>query len=268
MRKSSFIRALRALVVSSCRFVAVAGIVCVLAGSPVSAQEVSDPFEPLNRKVYWVNDKLDRYLLEPLSEGYEWVMPDRAERGVRNFFLNLRYPRYAVSDVLQLKFGQLGCHTARFLINSTIGLLGIFDVASEWGLEDHEEDIGTAFGYWGVGSGPYMVLPFFGPSNVRDTIGLIADTALDPFFALEYYTSVRSGVTDPITVSGTSVKTLQKRVDIDEAIETARESSVDEYLFVQSAYEQYRKGLIYDGMPPEEEEYLDDDIPLDGGDAE
>jgi phospholipid-binding lipoprotein MlaA len=164
----------------------------------------------------------------------------------------LGYPKYVLSDLVQLKFGQALTHTGRFLINSTLGLVGLMDVAKDMGLERQQEDFGIALAYQGVPSGPYIVLPFLGPSNLRDTVGLVFDTIVHPFMFLNY-SSVRAGISDKITIGGQTIDILQTRVNLDEAIKAGKESSVDYYLFVQGAYTQYRRGVLYDGNPPEED---------------
>lgn len=207
--------------------------------------EISDPFEGWNRGVFWFNDKLDRYLLEPVADGYDYVMPDPAQRGVTNFFDNLLYPRYLVSDIVQFKFSQALEHTGRFLINSTVGIFGFIDVAKHVGLERHQEDIGLALGYHGVPTGPYLVFPFFGPSNMRDGVGLMFDMALNPVgWAVADAASSNDAIA--ITAGTTAVDVVQQRANLDEAIEAARDASLDYYLFVQSAYYQRREALIND----------------------
>lgn len=207
--------------------------------------EISDPFEGWNRGVFWFNDKLDRYLLEPVADGYDYVMPDPAQRGVTNFFDNLLYPRYLVSDIVQFKFSQALEHTGRFLINSTVGIFGFIDVAKHVGLERHQEDIGLALGYHGVSPGPYLVFPFFGPSNMRDGVGLMFDMALNPVgWAIADAASSNDAIA--ITAATTAIDVVQQRANLDEAIEAARDASLDYYLFVQSAYYQRREALIHD----------------------
>lgn len=215
--------------------------------------EVPDPFESVNRTVFSFNDTVDIYALEPVARTYEQNVPDGIQRGVTNFFRNLRYPRYLVSDVMQLKIDQVVHHTGRFLINSTIGLLGLFDVAKCIGLEDHQEDIGIALGYWGIPTGPYIVIPFLGPSNLRDTIGTVADYALDPLFMLNFLADVREFDTTA-SASTTAVKVVDIRAGLLQAVEAAKESSIDYYGFTKSAYQQHRQGLIYDGEAPDDDE--------------
>jgi phospholipid-binding lipoprotein MlaA len=217
--------------------------------------EVPDPWESVNRPIFEFNDYLDVHVLEPVARSYDENVPPQVKIGVTNFFRNLRYPRYLVSDLIQLKFGQAAEHTGRFLMNSTFGLAGLIDVAKHIGLPDHQEDIGTALGFHGVGTGPYMVLPFLGPSNVRDTVGTVADFALDPLYFIGFFVTP-----DPlpaaVEVSATTVKYVDRRAGLIEAVEAGKESSLDYYLFVKSAYQQHRQGLIYDGAVPG----VDDDV--------
>lgn len=224
--------------------------------APAQAQEIYDPLEPMNRKVFWFNDQLDIYLLEPVARGYDYIMPEFAQTGVANFFDNLRYPSYLVSDLVQLKFVQAAEHTGRFLVNSTVGIGGLIDVAKHIGLPDHEEDFGTALGYHGVPPGPYLVLPVIGPSNVRDAVGTVVDFFLDPLNIELYVDAV--GIADDAIFVAWPLRIVQRRADLIQAVETAKETSTDYYLFMQSSYHQYREGLIHDGMPPDEE-WLDDD---------
>jgi phospholipid-binding lipoprotein MlaA len=217
------------------------------------AQEISDPIEGVNRGIFWFNDKLDVNVLEPVARGYDDVMPDSAQTGVSNFFENLKYPKYLFSDILQFKFLQALKHTGRFVINTTVGIGGILDIAKDFGLEKHEEDFGITLAYYGVGPGPYLVLPILGPSNLRDGVGKIVDSFLDPISALGY-TSIDDNIKIPIMIGAKTLDLIDTRASLLEAVDTAKQSSLDYYLFVQGAYYQYRRGVLYDGNPPEEED--------------
>lgn len=216
-----------------------------------SAQEIPDPLEPMNRGVFWFNEKFDHYLLEPVSDGYRFIMPKRGRQAVEHFFANLRYPKQFVSNVVSGKFSRAGIDTARFVINSTLGVAGFFEVAEEFGLERRDEDFGQALGYLGTETGAYVVLPFIGPRNVRDTFGLVVDTALDPLWILSQ-SNVRAGISDPITLGTQGVEIVNIRAELKDANDTAEESAVDKYLFVQGAFTQHREGEVWDGEPPEE----------------
>lgn len=228
-----------------------------MTSSAALAQEVPDPWEPVNRAIFDFNDFVDVHALEPIARGYTEVTPDPVEESVAHFFRNLRYPRYLVSDLVQLKFEQALHHTGRFLINSTLGVAGLFDVAKHVGLADHEEDFGSALGYWGVGTGPYMVLPFLGPSNVRDTVGTVVDLALDPFYFLDYFDA--TDLHWAISGGETALKVVDTRAGLLDAVESAKESSVDYYLFSRGAFQQYREGVIHDGKVPARELSLDEE---------
>ena len=218
-----------------------------------SDSEVRDPLEKMNRGIFWFNDKADVYVIEPVARGYRYVMPNPLETGVHNFFNNLRYPVYLVSDLLQFKFTQMLEHTGRFVVNSTVGVAGLIDVGKHVGLPDHEEDFAIALAYHGVPPGPYLVLPFLGPSNLRDAVGLLADAVLNPFYWVGR-TDLHDDAQNALIYGSTALKAIDTRARLLDAVETAKESSVDYYLFVQGAYYQYRRGVLYDGNPPDEEE--------------
>ena len=213
------------------------------------AEDIYDPIEPVNRAIFSFNDTVDVYLFEPVAKGYEWILPGVVRKGVTNFFSNLRSPIYVVSDIVQLKFGQVGTHTGRFLINSTVGVAGVFDVAKLVGLEEHYEDFGVALGHYGIPPGPYIVIPFLGPSNVRDGFGRIVDAFLTPTYYIESL---------PVALGIRGLEGVNDRADLIEAVELAKENSLDYYSFSQAAYYQVRKGYIYDGTPPEEDEFYDE----------
>lgn len=141
--------------------------------------DVYDPWENYNRKMYIYNAKFDRYIFIPLVEGYEAVMPDFAEQGVSNFFSNLGEVSNIINSSLQLKPGSALTGLGRFGLNSTVGILGLWDPATELGLQEKQEDFGQTLGYWGVGAGPYLILPIAGPSSLRDASGTLVDFAID-----------------------------------------------------------------------------------------
>lgn len=212
----------------------------------VQAEEAWDPAEDVNRSIFDFNNFIDRNVLEPVADGYDYIMPSFARKGVSNFIENLGYPSYLVSDLVQLKFSQVASHTGRFLTNSTVGLLGFFDVATDFGLPHHEEDFASALAYNGVPAGPYLMVPLLGPSNARDLTGRVVDMFLDPVNWLaysDYSTSTKVWV----PVGYRVFKTIHQRADLIDAVNTAKESSLDYYLFVQSAYYQYRDGVVNDG---------------------
>ncbi len=219
------------------------------------SEEISDPFESFNRGMFWFNDHVDMYFFEPVSEGYNYVMPKFAQEGVSNAFENLKYPSYLVSDILQLKFTQAAEHTGRFLINSTVGLAGLIDVAKHFGLERHHEDFGIALANNGVGPGPYLVLPFWGPTTLRDGIGRVVDGFLDPVGWIAYSSADDTDAL-MITTGSYLLDAVNTRAGLLEAVKAAKEASVDYYLFIQSSYYQNRAGLIHDKSS--DDEFQDD----------
>ncbi|HEY8553253.1 MAG TPA: VacJ family lipoprotein [Burkholderiales bacterium] len=206
-------------------------------------EDANDPLEPFNRAMYAFNDKFDRYVLRPVARGYRAVVPRPIRRGVTNFFSNLREPLIGVNNALQGKFGNAAVSLGRFVTNSTIGLLGLFDVARHFGLERHDEDFGQTLAVWGIGEGPYLVLPFFGPSNFRDGVGLYADFEMYPPAHLNDE-STRWTVY--------SVEAINTRAGLLEAGDILEQAAgQDPYVFVREAYRQRRRALINDGAAPE-----------------
>lgn len=197
---------------------------------------------------------MDIYLAEPVARGYDYITPKKVQRSIDNFFENLRFPVRLVSDVLQLKFTQAGVHTARFGVNTTVGICGLFDPAKDWGLEPHHEDFGTALANNGVPYGPYIVIPFLGPSSLRDGLAKIVDLIfLDPLYYIRF-TDLSTESQWAIGGGATLLDYVNTRADMLEAIKSAKEASVDYYLFAQSAWFQVRQNQIYDNNPPEVEE--------------
>jgi phospholipid-binding lipoprotein MlaA len=233
------------------------GILCMACAAPCAValaeiEEPYDPIEPINRGIFEFNDTVDIYVLEPVSRAYRNNVPDPVQSGIGNFFANLRYPSYLVSDIIQGKFDQVLDHTGRFLVNSTVGVLGFLDVAKDLGLPDHREDFGLGLAYHGVPSGPYLVVPFIGPSNVRAGVGLIVDGFLDPIGWVGY-SSLSAGTKLAVAATALGVKVVHTRAGLLQAVEAAKESSVDYYLFAQGAYYQYRHGLLTDGKDDDDD---------------
>lgn len=214
-------------------------------------EEPYDPIESVNRAIFDFNDTVDVYVLEPVARGYRDNVPDVVQTGVGNFFENLRYPSYLVSDIFQGKFEQALDHTGRFLINTTLGIGGLMDFATDWGLPVHDEDFGITLAYHGVPAGPYLVIPILGPSNVRDGVGRVVDGFLDPIGWVGY-SSLSAGTKVAIVAGALGVKLVHTRAGLLQAVETAKESSVDYYLFVQGAYYQHRHGVLTDGKDEDE----------------
>ena len=205
-----------------------------------------DPLESYNRAMYEFNDDFDRALFRPLAEGYDKVMPKPLNNGVSNFFSNLDDVVVLLNDLLQLKFKQGLSDLGRITWNSTVGLLGLIDVASHMDLPKHNEDFGQTLGYWGVGSGPYLVLPFLGPSSVRDSAGLVADWQVDLLAEVDSEDS-RWGLI--------ALNAVDTRAGLLRASRVLDSASLDPYSFMRDAYLQRRQSLVYDGSPPQEEEF-------------
>lgn len=216
-----------------------------------------DPLEPFNRGVYQFNDALDRAVLKPVATGYREVVPSPVRRGVSNFFANLQDAWSFVNHVLQLNGEAAGNSLARFGVNTTLGFAGLLDIASEMQIERQTRDFGHTLGYWGVGPGPYLVLPLMGPSTVRDTVALPVDVNAS-HTALSDHVPTRNSVT--------TVKLVNQRAVLLDATDMLEQAALDPYTFVRDAYLQRRRNQIYNGNPPDEEEPLpaaDENTPPD-----
>ena len=212
-----------------------------------------DPWQGFNRSIYSFNDTLDRHALKPVAKSYRAVMPDFAEQGVRNFFSNLNDVSVAVNNLLQAKLKDSFSDIGRLLVNSTVGVLGLFDVASSIGLEKHQEDFGQTLATWGVGSGPYIVWPFFGPSTLRDTPSLVVDTVLlDPVTHVELKLAERASVI--------ALDRISRRAELLSLEQAVDEISTDRYTFIREAYLDRRDFLIHDGLPPQRNNDLYDEL--------
>lgn len=204
----------------------------------------ADPLEPFNRSVYKFNDAVDRTVLKPVATTYRDVTPSLVQRGVSNFFSNLEDAWSFVNNVLQLKGEAAGDSFFRFGVNTFMGLGGILDVATEMRIERHTEDFGQTLGYWGMGPGPYIVLPLLGPSNLRDTVALPADVRGD---AVTHVEDVAARNTLWV------LRAVDHRADLLKAETVLDQAALDKYSFIRDAYLQRRRNAVYDGEPPEEE---------------
>ena len=207
--------------------------------------QVSDPLEPVNRAIFTFNDVLDRNVLRPVAEGYVKVVPSLIRRGVSNVFNNINDAYSALNNALQGKREPLGNDLGRVLVNSTLGLGGIFDIASEAGIERYNEDFGQTLGWWGVGPGPYLVIPFLGPSNIRDAVGVTVHVYIDPISQIE---------NDRVMWSVYGLRAIDARAALLGTEDLLAGAALDRYTFVRSAYSQRRKNLVYDGKPPKDED--------------
>ncbi len=205
--------------------------------SPIE-DEIFDPFEPINRAIFGFNNVADKVVLEPIAKGYR-KLPSPIQSGISNFLGNLRMPLVIVNQLLQGQGGNAVESSGRFVVNSTVGLLGIMDVADKMGLEEKEEDFGQTLATWGVGDGFYIVLPLFGPSNLRDTTGMILTYATDPINAY----AVREGESW-IVPFRTATNAIDQRSRIIDEVNALRDNSLDYYAAVRSSYYQNRKAAI------------------------
>jgi phospholipid-binding lipoprotein MlaA len=216
-------------------------VACTLCGC-AAGPNPRDPMEPFNRKVYAFNDGLDKAVLKPVAKGYVAVVPEIARRGVTNFFNNLGMIVTTLNDALQLKGTKVPVDIARFLTNTVFGLGGLIDVATELKIENRKEDFGQTLGYWGVGSGPYLVLPFFGPSSTRDGPGLAVDIVTSPLYYWDADAEIRWALFG-LDVVNTRANLLGAEKFLDTA-------AMDRYSFLRDTYLQRREYLIHDGNMP------------------
>lgn len=218
---------------------------CATNGDP------RDPLEPLNRGIYKFNDAVDKAVLKPVAIGYKESMPSPVRTAVGNFFSNLDDVLVLLNDLLQFKLDQAASDISRLAWNTSVGIAGLIDVATPMDLPKHNEDFGQTLGYWGVGNGPYLVLPFYGPSTLRDTVGTVVDVQFDP---VAQHTPVAE------RNSAIAVHAVDNRSRLLDAEEVFDEAAIDRYVFLRDAYLQRRRGLVYDGNPPREK-FEDDDEP-------
>lgn len=206
-----------------------------------------DPYEGFNRSMYAFNDALDRGILKPAAKGYNAVVPDTGKKMVHNFFSNIDDIFVTANDLLQLKGKQAMHDFTRVWVNTIFGVFGLFDVAHN--LEKHHEDFGQTLGYWGVGSGPYLVLPFVGPSSARDGVGW----GVDSYYGLvENYPDIAVRNTLYVTDK------VNQRAELLDTEAVVEDTLVDRYSFIRDAYLMHRQSLVYDGNPPRPK-YDDDD---------
>ena len=205
--------------------------------------ENHDPLEAMNRGIFWFNDQVDTYVLVPVATGWDKIMPNRVQRSISNFFTNLRFPIVTLNNLLQAKFKRAGSDVGRFVVNTTVGIAGFFDPATDWGMEQHDEDFGQTLGFWGVPPGPYLVIPILGPSDIRDAGGLAVDgfCTVYPWFVDFVYTA-----------SAYTVNVINTRSLYLKQVEEAKAASFDYYVAVRKAYSERRKSQVNDGAPPKD----------------
>ena len=217
------------------------------ASIPEDQRDPRDPLEPYNRAMHQFNTDFDNAFLKPIAKGYKAVVPAPLNQGITNFFNNIRDIDLAINNFLQFKMSRFGSDLGRLVVNTTVGVGGLFDVATNLGLPSYKEDFGQTFGYWGGVDSPYLVLPILGPSTLRDTIGLPGDFAANPFFHIwDANTSANWGLI--------GLNTIDTRADLLPASDVVETAATDPYAFVRDAYLQKRRNLIFDSNPPAEPE--------------
>ncbi len=242
----------------------VAALPLVGCAAPGTTSE-ADPWEGMNRKVFWFNEQLDDYVLEPTARGWNEITTPRVQRSVDDFFTNAAAPVHVLNNLLQAKFEDAGTETLRFVVNTTLGIVGFFDPAKDMGLIERPEDFGQTLAVWGVSSGPYLVLPLFGPSSPRDTAGLVGDVVT--------YNAVWD-VDDAVLIGSRVVDVVNTRAQLLQPLREARLASLDYYVFVRNAYLQRRRIAIEGEMAQQpaatqqaNEDFYDEDLATEPDDA-
>ena len=230
-----------------CASIAAASLLggCATTGNP------KDPIEGFNRVVFAFNDTADKAVLKPVAQGYDAVIPVPVKTGISNFFGNIADVFIGVNDLLQGKAADAATDAGRVLVNSTIGILGFVDFASDFGLEKHEEDFGQTFGHWGAGPGAYLVVPFWGPRDVRDAAGLALDVYADPVGGMHNIAARNTLIATRVISDRTALLPAEKVIE---------EAALDKYSYMRDAYLQRRRSLIYDGAPPRDD--FDSALPM------
>ncbi|WP_295440538.1 VacJ family lipoprotein [uncultured Thiodictyon sp.] len=238
--------------------VLVAALLAGCASAPNRLTDPRDPLEPVNRAVFRFNSDFDKAFMVPLAKGYKAITPEPVNRGITNFFGNIDDVTSLVNNVLQFKLLRAGSDVGRIVVNSTVGILGFMDVATNVGLPSYKEDFGQTLGYWGLPPGAYVMLPIFGPSDLRDTVGFAGDLVTDPFFSIK---------TGKIYWGVGGLRMVDFRADRLAAGEILEDAALDPYVFLRDAYLQRRRNLVYDGNPPESEDQGDiwSDVEFNGG---
>jgi phospholipid-binding lipoprotein MlaA len=227
------------------RISGLAALLLAMGAIGAARAQVYDPLEPMNRVIFNVNDALDRNVVRPVAQAYVNVVPRLVRTGVSNVFGNVSDAFSAINNLLQGKKEPFGSDLGRVLVNSTFGLGGIFDIASEANIEKYNEDFGQTLGWWGLGAGPYLVLPILGSSNVRDATGLVAHGLIDPVY------QVTPTVNEYELVVLRALDTRAGLLGTDDLVQGA---ALDKYTFIRSAYTQRRRSLVYDGKPPKDDD--------------
>jgi phospholipid-binding lipoprotein MlaA len=235
-------------------FILIWMLLATLLMAGCATQTNKDPLEGLNRGIYKFNDVTDKAIFKPVAGAYKAIAPSPIQTGISNFFANLRTFMTAINEVLQFKFHEAGQSAGRFAVNTTIGIGGLFDVASKQGIPQYKEDFGQTLGHWGVGNGAYVVIPFLGPSTLRDGIGDFAESAtINPIFWLNHNVALRNTLIGTLYVS-TRASYLPGSDLLDEA-------ALDPYTFMRDAYLQRRENQINGDKAPVDNENFENEEP-------
>jgi phospholipid-binding lipoprotein MlaA len=211
-----------------------------------SAQNAADPYENLNRKIYNFNDSVDDYVAKPVADTYKFITPDFVETGISNFFNNLKSLNIVANDLLQGKIEQSGLDTGRFLMNSTLGMAGFFDVAKNVGLGQSDEDFEQTLAVWGVPQGTYLVLPLLGPITTRGIPGAVFDTAANP---VNY-----------VGIPAQALSLINTRANAEGSLKFIDEAALDPYVFTRESFLQWRTHLATDGKTESNDNFDDLDL--------
>ncbi len=228
-------------------------VLCTGCATTGGSPDSNDPWVGWNRGAQSFNDGLDDYVMKPVAKGYVWVMPAFAHKAVTNFFSNLDDIGVFANGALQGKYAQSGSDTARFLVNSTVGIGGLIDIGTALDLPKHKSDFDQTLGKWGVSTGPYLVLPLFGPSSPRGVFGLIGDAALNPISYTGIYFGSTSSVSYEVGFGLGALRAIDSRANNLGLERTISEAALDRYEFLKNAYIQHRKYLVNDGKNQDED---------------
>jgi len=229
--------------------------VSILSGCASTPKNPDDPWEEWNRSTQEFNDDFDDIIMKPLAESYLITTPESVDRGVTNFFNNIDDIGVSINSLLQFKVLQAGMDMSRFIVNTTAGVVGVIDVATMIDLPKHNEDFGQTLGTWGVPSGPYLVLPFWGPSSPRGTAGLMGDALMDPL----NYTIFASFAISAASTLADVVDATDQRAGYMTSDKIVKEAAIDRYSFIKNSYVQHRDFLINDGEIADEDDLLEED---------
>lgn len=205
--------------------------------------QINDPLEPTNRRIFAANRAFDSALLKPIAESYNDIVPATARQGIHNFLANLRSPVILLNDILQFDLDRSMATIARFMVNSTVGIFGLADAAAELGVPAHDEDFGQTLAVWGVPSGPFLMLPLLGPSNPRDTVGLVVDLLLDPLNMWASNTDHKE-----LAYARAGIDIVDRRAGHLELLNEVEKSSLDFYAAIRILYRQRRTHEISNGV--------------------